>query len=107
MLCVCLLFFVKQNTTYELRISDWTSDVCSSYLSSGTAFTETVSLAALAANSFATTASVGSTTSQLAFFAFSRIALAVPAMSCSQSSDELSVGNACVSTFRSRWCQSH
>src|SRR3546814_2374706 len=25
-------FFVKQNTAYELRISDWSSDVCSSYL---------------------------------------------------------------------------
>src|SRR3546814_113640 len=28
-----LLFFVKQNTAYELRISDWRSDVCSSDLS--------------------------------------------------------------------------
>src|SRR3546814_3289474 len=27
-----LLFFVKQKTAYELRISDWSSDVCSSDL---------------------------------------------------------------------------
>src|SRR3546814_3935641 len=27
-----LLFFFKQKTAYELRISDWSSDVCSSYL---------------------------------------------------------------------------
>src|SRR3546814_5361161 len=28
------LFFVKQNTAYEMRISDWSSDVCSSDLGS-------------------------------------------------------------------------
>src|SRR3546814_4512168 len=27
-----MLFFCKQNTAYELRISDWSSVVCSSYL---------------------------------------------------------------------------
>src|SRR3546814_1180437 len=29
---VCLVFFVKQKTAYEMRISDWSSDVCSSDL---------------------------------------------------------------------------
>src|SRR3546814_10780490 len=29
-----VLFFFKQNTAYELRISDWSSDVCSSDLRS-------------------------------------------------------------------------
>src|SRR3546814_14930475 len=28
----CSFFFVKQNTAYEIRISDWSSDVCSSDL---------------------------------------------------------------------------
>src|SRR3546814_5183329 len=28
----CCIFFFKQNTAYELRISDWSSDVCSSDL---------------------------------------------------------------------------
>src|SRR3546814_3130115 len=28
----CLFFFFKQKTAYELRISDWSSDVCSSDL---------------------------------------------------------------------------
>src|SRR3546814_1943759 len=27
---MCLFFFFKQKTAYELRISDWSSDVCSS-----------------------------------------------------------------------------
>src|SRR3546814_8945093 len=37
--CVCLchfwfvFFFFKQKTAYEMRISDWSSDVCSSDLS--------------------------------------------------------------------------
>src|SRR3546814_2929585 len=28
----CVFFFFKQKTAYELRISDWSSDVCSSDL---------------------------------------------------------------------------
>src|SRR3546814_1577992 len=35
-LCVCVIifcfFFFKQKTAYEMRISDWSSDVCSSDL---------------------------------------------------------------------------
>src|SRR3546814_17992410 len=38
-MCVCLVmyvvFFFKQKTAYELRISDWSSDVCSSDLEPG------------------------------------------------------------------------
>src|SRR3546814_5870592 len=29
---VCIMFFFKQKTAYEMRISDWSSDVCSSDL---------------------------------------------------------------------------
>src|SRR3546814_7600383 len=29
---VCVIFFLKQTTAYEMRISDWSSDVCSSDL---------------------------------------------------------------------------
>src|SRR3546814_11630051 len=32
MFCSCLFFFFKQKTAYEMRISDWSSDVCSSDL---------------------------------------------------------------------------
>src|SRR3546814_10293806 len=31
-LVACFFFFFKQKTAYELRISDWSSDVCSSDL---------------------------------------------------------------------------
>src|SRR3546814_10842294 len=32
---ICCFFFVKQKTAYEMRISDWSSDVCSSDLAEG------------------------------------------------------------------------
>src|SRR3546814_5583673 len=31
-LFLCIVFFFKQKTAYEMRISDWSSDVCSSDL---------------------------------------------------------------------------
>src|SRR3546814_1222053 len=31
-ICFCVFFFFKQKTAYEMRISDWSSDVCSSDL---------------------------------------------------------------------------
>src|SRR3546814_3176510 len=31
----CVIFFFKQKTAYEMRISDWSSDVCSSDLAAG------------------------------------------------------------------------
>src|SRR3546814_7482504 len=33
--CFSLFFFFKQKTAYEMRISDWSSDVCSSDLMGG------------------------------------------------------------------------
>src|SRR3546814_1165171 len=33
--CYMLFFFFKQKTAYEMRISDWSSDVCSSDLVAG------------------------------------------------------------------------
>src|SRR3546814_17375140 len=37
-----ILFFFKQKTAYEMRISDWSSDVCSSDLERGRAVVERV-----------------------------------------------------------------
>src|SRR3546814_15018918 len=33
MCSICIFFFFKQKTAYEMRISDWSSDVCSSDIS--------------------------------------------------------------------------
>src|SRR3546814_19167570 len=38
-ICIGVVFFFKQKTADELRISDWSSDVCSSDLSSRTSLT--------------------------------------------------------------------
>src|SRR3546814_5874274 len=35
MICSMVFLFVKQRTAYEMRISDWSSDVCSSDLAPG------------------------------------------------------------------------
>src|SRR3546814_6117791 len=32
LISICMFFFFKQKTAYEMRISDWSSDVCSSDL---------------------------------------------------------------------------
>src|SRR3546814_6382478 len=37
-LCFLLFFFFKQKTAYEMRISDWISDVCSSDLAGAVLF---------------------------------------------------------------------
>src|SRR3546814_2350606 len=34
LICLPVFFFFKQKTAYEMRISDWSSDVCSSDLTS-------------------------------------------------------------------------
>src|SRR3546814_1825327 len=37
-LYICVVFFFKQKTAYEMRIWDWSSDVCSSDLKYGSSF---------------------------------------------------------------------
>src|SRR3546814_7125473 len=100
----CLFFFFKQKTSYEVRISDWSSDVCSSDL----LIRETPS------PSYATAARVvliswfGFITSALPFW----IALATPTggqlvNGSSARSEESRVGKEWVSPCRSRWYQYH
>src|SRR3546814_2181823 len=42
---MCCFFFFKQKTAYEMRISDWSSDVCSSDLSAIARIREVVTTA--------------------------------------------------------------
>src|SRR3546814_3713563 len=48
MMCVCCVligfFFFKQKTAYEMRISDWSSDVCSSDLARMKSSTQTAKI---------------------------------------------------------------
>src|SRR3546814_6034249 len=104
---VILFFFFKQKTAYEMRISDWISDVCSSDLSGTLTLAGTSSLSGSTASitsaehdglpeiidgwkevtlRFATPPTMGT--------------LASPEPS---RSEERRVGNECVGTCRSRW----
>src|SRR3546814_7276815 len=104
----CCVFFFKQKTAYEMRISDWSSDVCSSDLPS-------LCLA------------VVTTERPSGFFPepcrYSHIRLQFPFLerewllrrgsrveavaSYLERSEERRVGKECVSTCRSRWSPYH
>src|SRR3546814_5051174 len=84
---VCVFFFFKQKTAYEMRISDWSSDVCSSDLARSRARGRAqgeVERAPCAADG-------------------DRRLL----RSAHDRSEERRVGKECVSTCRSRWSPYH
>src|SRR3546814_3308900 len=94
-LMLLLFFFFKQKTAYEMRISDWSSDVCSSDLD----MTMRVDYA-LEAAKFATAPGLTEETKRR--LTLLRTALTLPARS-----EERRVGKECVSTCRSRWSPYH
>src|SRR3546814_16731284 len=97
-MCVLLVsvffFFFKQKTAYEMRISDWSSDVCSSDLQMSRV--DSSHIAARKAQDAADAAgeprslAAGSVVASDAF-----------------RSEERRVGKECVSTCRSRWSPYH
>src|SRR3546814_1398494 len=89
---ICFCCF-KQKTAYELRISDWSSDVCSSDLE--------ITMRLTTKGRFAVTAMIDLALRQQS----GPVTLA--AISQRQRSEERRVGNACVSTCRSRWSPCH
>src|SRR3546814_8317541 len=110
----CVFFFFKQKTAYEVRISDWSSDVCSSDLAFGTISLKegfggmTVVLenefkASLAVEVL-TPDSLGNLATETTFYtSLEHINLPVRGFR----SEERRVGKECVSTCRSRWSPSH
>src|SRR3546814_1296373 len=60
LLDVDLIFFFKQKTAYEMRISDWSSDVCSSDLSHSNSDTRKVMLVVHSATERALRATISS-----------------------------------------------
>src|SRR3546814_6052621 len=114
-LFLCDFFFFKQKTAYEMRISDWSSDVCSS------------DLAFLAAHGWGD-AQILPLAGDASFRRYFRVVdgerravlmdappphedprpfIAVAEFLCEQRSEERSVGKECVSTCRSRWSPKH
>src|SRR3546814_5649333 len=90
-----MFFFFKQNTAYEMRISDWSSDVCSSDLHGDVAGKANCRCDV---DKFGLEIDVA----ERGGFAFK-----VPEHSLGVRSEERRVGKECVSTCRSRWSLYH
>src|SRR3546814_9880261 len=99
---VCFFFF-KQKTAYEMRISDWSSDVCSSDLPSGSyaANAAWVACAAMAFNIARAVDALGAPGRARARWASVRTRL------INVRSAERRVGKECVSQSRSRGAPYH
>src|SRR3546814_4664347 len=99
-------FFFKQKTAYEMRISDWSSDVCSSDLTLiGPWSSPEASSAARTWMACSLTASV----SLVGLVVGRRVRGSSTAAGPSvfERSEERRVGKECVSTCRSRWSPYH
>src|SRR3546814_9582573 len=90
---ICFFFFFKQKTAYEMRISDWSSDVCSSDLPLGGALAHGQGGLDLPGRP------------RRHFRQRERRAKAAPDLQQGETrrSEERRVGKECVSTCRSRW----
>src|SRR3546814_1779019 len=105
-----LFFFFKQKTAYEMRISDWSSDVCSSDLRAaavvpGAGIEHDPDLAARFGNG---NLRAGKTRAQSIREGSSGLVhQRSPVLLSPKRSEERRVGKACVSTCRSRWSPYH
>src|SRR3546814_9672695 len=93
-------FFFKQKTAYEMRISDWSSDVCSSDL-------QIIGLGDRAADFMLDTLADGPFVEVFSSHQSSSpviLARSVPSLTRSEARR---VGKECVSTCRSRWSPYH
>src|SRR3546814_18493332 len=109
---VLCFFFFKQKTAYELRISDWSSDVCSSdlmLLRDLEGKTVWRDIAAWIADPALAALPSGAGRKALPLFAGAVPAryLPAPCRRARRRSEERRVGTECVSTCRSRWSPHH
>src|SRR3546814_9659500 len=106
-----LFFFFKQKTAYEMRISDWSSDVCSSdlwdhaTLANFDRLLEVPSLSRGIVNTLLLSVVGGAA----AVFVYLLVGLAGHRNNGASNtrSEERRVGKECVSTCRSRWSRYH
>src|SRR3546814_17727788 len=111
---VLLYFFFKQKTSYEMRISDWSSDVCSSDLPAGESRVPGVVADLPGGHEEAQGAAVrigdGVKLRVHAAFGASDQPAKTPFLTRrldAVRSEERRVGKECVSTCRSRWSRYH
>src|SRR3546814_20992580 len=88
-------FFIKQKTAYEMRISDWSSDVCSSDLRCSMKMVPTPRM------------DCGTRRCAPLAWRASRVLRASAGFAAARRSEERRVGKEFVSTCRSRWSTYH
>src|SRR3546814_8888183 len=105
---ICFFFFFKQKTAYEMRISDWSSDVCSSDLFGKLRLDDRVGAGAerLREQKPETDHQFGVDAVADLGFEMHPVELALRIPFCMRS-EERRVGKECVSTCRSRWSPYH
>src|SRR3546814_9108371 len=111
-MCVNVFFF-KQKTAYEMRISDWSSDVCSSDLDVVDANLDLRDERGSALIEFALIAPpfflllIGTLEVSMMFFASAVLEGATKEAARQIRSEERRVGKECVSPCSSRWSRYH
>src|SRR3546814_9389095 len=106
---MCFFFFFKQKTAYEMRISDWSSDVCSSDLALEAAFDDMVIVAAVEIFDVQRDpGGLGEAVEEMLHHLRVPFADALHGeIRLEHRSEERRVGKECVSTCRSRWSPDH
>src|SRR3546814_4115796 len=104
-LVLCCFFFFKQKTAYEMRISDWSSDVCSSDLSARCLDPAAGVCDRGCGWRLLRQRDCPSTTAGA--FLDAPYASAAATVDGASRSEERRVGKECVSTCRSRWSPYH
>src|SRR3546814_7381604 len=98
-------FFFKQKTAYEMRISDWSSDVCSSDLVAVAKLVcEVVAFVEFQVSALPrTSAALPMASNRVLSSRYAAATLPNLATEAMSRSEERRVGQECVSTCRSRW----
>src|SRR3546814_8760891 len=104
MLWVC--FFFKQKTAYEMRISDWSSDVCSSDLTTRPAAGQSTECWHVYQH-FGTYRAAATMVWSVTWTSSDGDGGTLADISRTTRSEERRVGKECVSTCRSRWSPYH
>src|SRR3546814_8827696 len=101
-----LIFFFKQKTSYDMRINDWSSDVCSSDLNQAVLFElhpDSLEFTTIASRFLATMGGSFSPKRIQRVQNRGQVDPNAPHPLHPIRSEELRVGKECVSTCRSRW----